>query len=100
MRTVRSDGRRGRSGPVTVRALPQPEGACQVAFAVGRHTGSAVVRNRIRRRLRAVLRDLAGEGRLPAGPLLVSAAAPVATMPFTQVRSHVCRALDRACSRP
>lgn len=100
MRTVRSEGRRGRSGPVTVRALPQPEGACRVAFAVGRHTGSAVIRNRIRRRLRAVLRDLAHEGGLPGGPLLVSAGAPVATMPFAQVRADVRRALDRACSRP
>ncbi len=100
MRAVRSEGRRGRSGPVTVRALPQPEGECRVAFAVGRHAGSAVVRNRIRRRLRAILRDLARDGGLPAGSLLVTAGAPVATLPVAQVRADLCRALARALSRP
>lgn len=96
LRTVRSDGRRGRSGPVTVRALPSSDGPCQVAFAIGRRTGSAVVRNRIRRRLRAALGELAGEGLVPPGALLVMAGAPVATTPFTEVRSDLARAIQRA----
>ena len=42
---------------------PPPDGRPhppRVAFAVGRAAGGAVVRNRIRRRLRAALRDIQG----------------------------------------
>ena len=47
----------------------------KVAFAIGRPVGTAVTRNRVRRRLKAVLRDSS----VPAGLLLVGAdrAAPV-----------------------
>ena len=42
-----------------------------VAFAVPRRVGTAVQRNAVRRRLRAVLRDLDGQRRLPDGWYLV-----------------------------
>jgi len=54
---------KGRSGPVTVAYLApsvvqdQPPA---VAFAIGRKVGPAVVRNKLRRRLRAISRMLSG----------------------------------------
>ena len=43
----------------------------QVAFAIGRAHGPAVTRNRLRRRLRPILLDLALNGILPPGHLLM-----------------------------
>ena len=46
----------------------------RVAFAIGRDVGSAVVRNRLRRRLRALAGDrVAGTPLLPHGHLLIGA---------------------------
>lgn len=78
---------------------PSDDGRCSVAFAIGRRTGSAVVRNRIRRRLRPLLEELAAEGAVPPGALLVSAGAPVATAPVAEVRAHLRRALARAADQ-
>lgn len=95
--TVREQGRRGRSGPVTVRHVGSAEGdRCVVAFAIGRRTGTAVVRNRIRRRLRAALGELLAAGAVPAGAMVISAGAPVARAPFPAVRRDLERALVRA----
>jgi len=51
----RTDARRSRSGELWCAALPddavQPP---RLAFAIGKVVGSAVVRNRVRRRLRAI----------------------------------------------
>ena len=44
----------------------------RVAFAIGREVGTAVVRNRTRRRLRSVMTELAvPDGGLPAGDYLI-----------------------------
>ena len=44
----------------------------RVAFAIGREVGTAVVRNRTRRRLRSVMTELASlGGGLPAGDYLI-----------------------------
>lgn len=58
---------------------PQPPRA---AFAVARGAGGAVARNRIRRRLRAALRELAFQGRLPGGDYLVGAGPEAADTPW------------------
>jgi len=52
-------GRRRRSGNLEVRtaAVGVPPEPPRVAFSVGRVVGDAVTRNRVRRRLRAALRD-------------------------------------------
>ncbi len=77
---LRRRGRRLRSGSLTLTWVPRPSGEPpQVAYAIGRVVGSAVVRNRVRRRLRCALRQLGGE--LPPGAYLlgVSPAAATAT---------------------
>ena len=48
--------------------LPDPDQMPPtVAFAIGRVHGPAVIRNRLRRRLRAVCRDMSIRGELPPG---------------------------------
>lgn len=49
-------GRTGVSGPILVRALPNPSGAMRMGAAAGKRLGNAVTRNRIKRRLRAAYR--------------------------------------------
>jgi ribonuclease P protein component len=66
-----------------------------VAFAVGRSVGSAVVRNRARRRLRAVVDDLARRGALGSGAmLLVSTRSDLSELSFPELRSVVAAAVS------
>jgi len=91
-------GRRVRRGPLSVAYVPADPVAvpspARVAFAVGTATGGAVVRNRVRRRLRAALRELVVEGRLPAGTYLVGASAEVARTPWSELVSLLADAVD------
>ncbi len=93
-------GARRRSGPVTVAFVPAPGGEALarpcVAFAIGRRVGPAVVRNRLRRRLRDELGGLARAQRLPAGAYLVALAPAAATLDGTALRSHLRLALGVA----
>ena len=54
-----------------IAVAPVTAGPPRVAYAVGRATGGAVVRNRVRRRLRAALRDVSAMLR-PGHAYLVS----------------------------
>lgn len=85
---------------MTVRfAGPSDDGRLLVAFAIGRRTGTAVVRNRIRRRLRAALDEMARADETPAGAVVVTAGPAVATAPFGIVRRDLARALGSAVAR-
>ena len=83
---LRRQGRRARRGPLAVTWLAPVPGTPvtppRAGFAVGKATGGAVVRNRVRRRLRAALRQLISEGRLPAGTYLLGGDGTLATMPW------------------
>ena len=68
-------------GPVTVRFVPgESEAPPRVAYAVG-GVGNAVVRNRLRRRLRAAVAGAEAE-LADGGAYLVSARREALTMPF------------------
>lgn len=83
------DGRRGRRGPVTVTYLPAGDGV-RVAYAVGRRVGPAVVRNRVRRRLREAVRSLdRASGGLPPGAYLVSVRPAAATLSYADLRADL-----------
>jgi ribonuclease P protein component len=85
---LRRRGRRARTGPLTVTWLPPdpavPPVPPRAAFAVSKGAG-AVARNRIRRRLRAALRELQRAGALPTGAYLVSAGHDVADLPWADL---------------
>lgn len=73
-------------------------GAPRVGFAVGRRVGPAVVRNRVRRRLRAVMRDLSDPRRrpsFPSGDYLVRPRPAAAEAPFARLRRDAEGALER-----
>lgn len=53
---VFSEGRSWANDVMALRALPNGLGSNRYGFAVGRRLGGAVVRNRVRRRLREVVR--------------------------------------------
>jgi ribonuclease P protein component len=63
----------------------------RVAYAVGRRAGGAVVRNRIRRRLRAIIFEV--RARLHPGAYLVGASGAAASLSYEELRATVCQAL-------
>jgi ribonuclease P protein component len=90
---LRRDGRRARRGPMTVTYLPGGTDA-RVAYAIGRSVGSAVVRNRLRRRLRAAARELDAPGGLAPGAYLVALRPEAARCSYQDLR----RDLRDACA--
>ena len=63
------------------------DGPPRVAYALGRSTGTAVTRNRIRRRLRHAV--AAERAELRSGAYLFSAGAEAVSMPFEDVQRRV-----------
>jgi ribonuclease P protein component len=94
-RALQRTGTRGRSGPVAVSALvdtgPGAAGV-RVAYAVGRRVGPAVVRNRVRRRLRAITAGLD----LASGAYLVTAGPETASLEFRDLQNHLTQAAANA----
>jgi ribonuclease P protein component len=84
-------------GPVGVTYCSLPDAHVpQVAYAIGRKVGSAVVRNRLRRRLREVTRRLAPE--MAPGAYLVTASREACSMRFEELTMTVSRAMGSACA--
>ena len=69
-----------------------------MAYALSKKVGGAVVRNRLRRRLRAIMDGVAPG--LPPGAYLVSASPPATGLRFDELRMTMGRALERATGRP
>jgi ribonuclease P protein component len=96
---LRRDGRRARRDPVTVLFLPATgagaDGDVRVAYSIGRRVGTAVDRNRVRRRLRAALRDVSRDGDgLASGAYLVLVRPEAGTTPYPELK----RSLGEACA--
>lgn len=91
---LRREGRRARRGSLSITWLPPSPGSDpvappQVAFAIGRRAGGAVVRNRLRRRLRAGLRELHAAGGLPGGAYLLGAGPALTRKPWSELVSEL-----------
>lgn len=75
-------------------------GSTRVAYAIGRPVGGAVLRNRVRRRLRAVVAELDRDGGLlEPGAYLIAAGPEAAEVPFDTLRVDVGRAVGRVAQR-
>ena len=73
----------------------------RVAFAVGRRVGSAVLRNRIRRQLRAILRSLARSDPdfFPSGDYLVRVFPAAASLNFSELELLVSQGIVEIARR-
>lgn len=92
-RRLRASRQRVRRGPFTVTFVPAAQPAPpQVAYAIGRKVGGAVVRNRLRRRLRAVVSELAPQ--LAPGAYLVGVAPEAASLSFGELQAIVSEAFQ------
>ena len=67
----------------------------RVAFALGRALGPAVVRNRVRRRLRDMLRRASSESHLPPGWYLFGASPAAASRSFVELQFDLNLLLNR-----
>jgi ribonuclease P protein component len=93
----RRDGRRFRIGPVWMTVIPAPTAVPpRVAYAVGRSAGNAVDRNRVRRRLRALVHAHAAE--LVPGWYLVGADGSFGGSPFVEAEAQFARLVKEASS--
>ncbi|MEI6495292.1 MAG: ribonuclease P protein component [Actinomycetota bacterium] len=85
-RRLSKEGRRARAGVLWCSYLHDPSiSPPQVAFAIGRAVGPAVVRNRCRRRLRVLL----GAAGLPPGWYLVGGKPDIAERSFNDLERDV-----------
>ncbi|MBV9659683.1 MAG: ribonuclease P protein component [Acidimicrobiales bacterium] len=84
--------RRRRHGPITISWVPgDPAEPPRVAYTIGRRVGTAVVRNRLRRRLRMLIREAAPT--LRPGAYLIGVAPSATTWTYAQLEAHVHKAL-------
>jgi ribonuclease P protein component len=106
--------RRGASGPVRAVFVPGPTGSApqaataphttmalpkvRVGYAVSKRCGSAVERNTLRRRMRAVARDTAPS--LPGGSYLLRLSPEAGSLERARFRADVAKALRRAGGVP
>jgi ribonuclease P protein component len=103
---LRRRGRRVRSGTVSVTMLaPSPltgDEPPRVAFAVSRKVGTAVVRNRLRRQVRAYLGEVRSvdSARFPSGAWLFAIQPSAADASREEVLRDVDSCLDRLVGTP
>ena len=86
---------RGQSGSLRVVFVEHSDqGSYDVAFAISRKVGNAVVRNRIRRRLRAAMDGLSPA--LKSGLYLIKCGNGSGQLPYDELQIHLQTALRRA----
>jgi ribonuclease P protein component len=89
---------RGRSGPVAVSFVPKSSWSqFQVAYAIGRRVGNAVVRNRLKRQLRAIMAEQAPTAR--AGGYLVRIGPGGPQLGFDELKVAMSRAMEKATTQ-
>lgn len=81
-----------RSGPLRVRFVAAP-GSARVGYAIGKHAGGAVDRNRIRRRLRAAVTQATTP--LTSGFYVISADPTALQAPFAELVHAVENAVEK-----
>jgi ribonuclease P protein component len=78
---------------------PQPESGSafpvRVGFTASRKVGNAVMRNRARRRLRAIVAELVGRHAKPGHDLVLIARTATCTRPFEDLKGDLLQSLKR-----
>ncbi|MCU1452137.1 MAG: rnpA [Acidimicrobiales bacterium] len=88
MVALHSRGTRVRRGALGLSYLADgQDGPPRVAYAIGRRIGGAVVRNRLRRRLRALI--AAADQPLPPGAYLITASPAAVSLTYEELKSNV-----------
>lgn len=88
----RSSRIRASAGPVRIAFAGGSDRPC-VAFAINRKVGGAVVRNRLRRRLRGIVQELSGD--FVNGAYLIGISRGAVTLPYGELKADVKAALDK-----
>ena len=89
------EGRRVRAGALWCTYVPESSSTPpRVAFAIGRAIGPAVVRNQVRRRLRALL----SSSPLPPGAYLIGGRPELAARSWTELVADVALLVERVSS--
>lgn len=90
MARLQRAGARRRDGALWCKVLIDDSAdPARLALAVGRPVGSAVIRNRLRRRIRAIVRELVVHNRVAPGWYLIGAQPAAATLSFDQLTASV-----------
>jgi len=90
---VYDEGRSWAGKEVVIRALPNGLGLSRFGFVVSRRVGKAVVRNRVKRRLREIIRQ---KPVLPGWDIIFIARVPAAAAGFVNLNQSVSKLLIRA----
>jgi ribonuclease P protein component len=77
---------------VVVSVLPIDRSVSRVGFAVGKKVGNAVTRNKIKRRLRAIMQSQAGHVS-PGFDIIIGAKQKSVTASFKELEDDLCRVL-------
>ena len=87
--TLSRDGLRIRRSSLWCSWCPQPNSnVTRVAYAIGRACGPAVTRNRLRRRLRTIVREFDRQHPLPSGLLLIGTRPAAIELTFDQLQQQ------------
>lgn len=96
---LRSDGIRARGSCLTLTWLDDGSTPPRLGFAIGKVVGTAVQRNRLRRRLRAVVAEMARQSQLAPGCWLISAGPRAKTRSGTELQAELTNLVDRCRQR-
>ena len=89
-------GRKVPAGPFVVQARQrQDDGPVRVGFTVSKRVGNSVIRNRVRRRLREIVRLGGGAAMLTGHDYVLVGRRDALTMPFDKMTDELSRALRR-----
>lgn len=98
-RTVLRRGRRIAAGNTVVSILGTGDGvSARFGFIVTRKVGNAVNRNRVRRRMKAIARELVGDG-MTGADVVVRALPAAASANWATLHSEIVAAMDGSARR-